>query len=652
MSIIRRFIKLSVITLSVLMLMILTYKIEVSAEVSKRDVFGTGADYTSILYDSTNGLPTSEANAIAQDEEGFIWLGGYSGLVRYDGTNFYRFEASTGISSVFSIYVDSKNRVWVGTNENGVALYDHGDIKTYGRVEGVESASIRSMTEDSEGNIIIGTTQGLAYIDAETLKMHAIDDPQINSEYITGLSKDISGNVYGLTSEGALFLLDELRVTVIYDMSRVSNEQINAMYPDPDRTGIIYLGTVESELIIINVNDEDIKIVSKRSVYPHKNINSITKSNSNLWIASTNGIGYLDINDNYNILEELPMNYSIGNVMVDKEGNLWFTSTRQGVMKLVPDRFVDISKLAGLDNRVINTTCVNNKKLYLGTDSGLEILDINNYVSLNNELTKMLEDVRIRCIKNDDKDRVWLCTHGETGLICYEPKDGSIKIYNESNGLDTTKVRAVLPLENGTVVVATGNGMFIISKDGKIKHYGEENGVNAAEILTVEQGPDEKLYLGSDGEGIYVIDESGVSRLGIEEGLTSEVVMRIKWDSVREMFWIITSNSIEYMKDGVITAVTEFPYANNYDIYFDDHGGAWVLASNGIYITKVSELIENDDIQFSFYDLKSGLPYIATGNSRDYLGENGDLYIAGTAGVCKVNINEESEENKDIGIVV
>ncbi|MCR5421478.1 MAG: HD-GYP domain-containing protein, partial [Lachnospiraceae bacterium] len=83
-----------------------------------------------------------------------------------------------------------------------------------------------------------------------------------------------------------------------------------------------------------------------------------------------------------------------------------------------------------------------------------------------------------------------------------------------------------------------------------------------------------------------------------------------------------------------------------------DHGGAWVLASNGIYITKVSELIENDDIQFSFYDLKSGLPYIATGNSRDYLGENGDLYIAGTACVCKVNINEESEENKDIGIVV
>ena len=49
-----------------------------------RDVFGTGSDYTAILYDSTNGMPTSEANAIAQSGDGFIWLGGYSGLIRYD----------------------------------------------------------------------------------------------------------------------------------------------------------------------------------------------------------------------------------------------------------------------------------------------------------------------------------------------------------------------------------------------------------------------------------------------------------------------------------------------------------------------------------------------------------------------------------------
>ncbi len=44
--------------------------------------------YSAILYNNTNGLPTSEANDIAETTDGFIWIGSYSGLIRYDGNNF------------------------------------------------------------------------------------------------------------------------------------------------------------------------------------------------------------------------------------------------------------------------------------------------------------------------------------------------------------------------------------------------------------------------------------------------------------------------------------------------------------------------------------------------------------------------------------
>ena len=40
--------------------------------------------YFTLLYDNSNGLTTSEANAVAQIGIGFIWIGGYSGLTRYD----------------------------------------------------------------------------------------------------------------------------------------------------------------------------------------------------------------------------------------------------------------------------------------------------------------------------------------------------------------------------------------------------------------------------------------------------------------------------------------------------------------------------------------------------------------------------------------
>ncbi len=617
----------------------------------RRDLLGAGTDYTAILYNSGNGLPTSEANAIAQSEDGFIWLGGYSGLIRYDGTEFTRFDSTTGISSVYSLYVDSKDRVWIGTNENGIAYYDHGEIHVYGIVEALKSFSIRAITEDPDGNILIATTQGLAYVGGDDLEIHVIDDPQVNLEYINRLVRDINGNVYGVTQNGAVFEVEKLRISAFYDPDEFGDDPVNAIYPDPDDPNTIYMGTQASDMLTVDVS-AGMKVVSRRSTDPQKNLNAFLKANGMMWVSATNGIGYFDEESVYHELSDIPMNNSVGNIMTDHEGNMWFTSTRQGVMKLVPDRFTDISALAGLDTMVINSTCINDGDLYLATDGGLQIINATTYAPVTNELTDMMTDIRIRCIKNDSKDRLWLCTHGEYGLVCYDPRSGAIETYNEENGMDTGRVRDVIERSDGSMAAATVNGVFII-RDGKVEaHYDHEKGINTEETLCVEEGPDGTLYLGSDGDGIYKIQGSKVSRLGHEDGLTSEVVMRIKWDEERQMFWLVTSNSIEYMKDGAITAVSNFPYSNNYDIYFDANGGAWVLSSNGIYITSVEELLANEGIEYSFYNTRSGLPYIATGNSRSYLSDDGKLYISGTTGVCAVNINAEEKNNNSVKLAI
>ena len=79
--------------------------------------------YSAVLYDNTNGLPTSEANAIAQTSDGFILIGSYSGLIRYDGNTFERMT-SIGIPSVVSLYVDSHDRLWIGSNDSGAAVVE------------------------------------------------------------------------------------------------------------------------------------------------------------------------------------------------------------------------------------------------------------------------------------------------------------------------------------------------------------------------------------------------------------------------------------------------------------------------------------------------------------------------------------------------
>ncbi len=143
-----------------------------------------GSGYTSVLYDNSNGLPTSEANCIVQTGDGFIWIGSYSGLIRYNGNEFYRYPSSSGISSVVCLYVDSRDRLWIGTNDNGLAVMDtdNMEFKFYKRSDGLSSSSVRAISEDSNGNIIFGTTMGIAYIDKD-LKLHNIDEPQIRYKF-------------------------------------------------------------------------------------------------------------------------------------------------------------------------------------------------------------------------------------------------------------------------------------------------------------------------------------------------------------------------------------------------------------------------------------------------------------------------------------
>ncbi|MBQ7164926.1 MAG: histidine kinase, partial [Clostridia bacterium] len=152
-----------------------------------------------VLYDSSSGLPTSEANAVAQSAEGFIWIGGYSGLIRYDGNEFYRYPSSSGIASVKCLFVDSQNRLWIGTNENGIAVLNGDKFKFYTRADGLKSSSIRSIVEDDEGNIIIATTQGLAYVDT-TGTLRVINEPLLNKECIKELVS-ANGLIYGVTKD-------------------------------------------------------------------------------------------------------------------------------------------------------------------------------------------------------------------------------------------------------------------------------------------------------------------------------------------------------------------------------------------------------------------------------------------------------------------
>ncbi|MCR5546554.1 MAG: HD domain-containing protein [Lachnospiraceae bacterium] len=616
----------------------------VSAD-SSTDLSGLDVGQTTILYDSSIGMPTSEANTIVQTGDGFIWIGSYSGLVRYDGNSFYRYDSTTGITSVVSMYVDSKQRLWIGTNDNGIALFKDGEFTFLHEDDGLPASSIRSISETADGNIVVGTTLGLCYIDSD-FKVHTYQHEYLDKAYIYSLVRGADELVYGLTYDGDVFRINGTVISEFYYGSDLDfGGYIYSICPDPNAFGFVFLGTSNSNIVYGDLSSGLTQVIEYEAT-DQISMNVLYLLGHELWIGSSDGIGYIDVTTGeYTKLNGAKMNSSVEDIMEDYEGNLWFASSREGVLKVTTSIFTDINRINGLEDTVTNTTCMFGEDLYVGTDNGLLVMD-GAYQLKETELTSLLEGSRIRAIKKDSKNNLWLCTYSDYGLICLH-EDGTFEFYNTDNGMLSNKVRTITELANGTICVALVGGVQFLNNGAITSTFTSDDGISAMDSLTVcENESAHELYLGTDGDGLYILPESGeeseVLKFGLESGLTSEVILQVKFDRFRDLYWIITSNSIAYMKDHEITTIKNFPYANNFDIFFDTNNNIWVLSSNGIYVVDADELIsDEEDIIYTLYNSDSGLPHVTTANSRSYIDGDGTLYIAGTTGISKVNIYDD-----------
>ncbi len=108
----------------------------------------------------------SSVNAIAQDKGGRIWLTGDSpGLAvqKADGT-FQRFTAKEGFSESIvgaCLWADNDGSMWIGTNNSGIFQFKEGKFRQYASKEGLASLSINAIRRDRNGNLWVGTQNGL-----------------------------------------------------------------------------------------------------------------------------------------------------------------------------------------------------------------------------------------------------------------------------------------------------------------------------------------------------------------------------------------------------------------------------------------------------------------------------------------------------------
>ena len=137
-------------------------------------------NYITDVFNEDTGLPTGEANAVVQGADGYLWIGSYGGLIRYDGSIFTDYSSRLASSAIRALFVSSDGALWIGTNDAG-AGNSHMDL-TVGLTNAVESAC-------HEGIVLNGIAENHQLCSADTVTV---------SSSLSGLLNDLTHKSNGV----------------------------------------------------------------------------------------------------------------------------------------------------------------------------------------------------------------------------------------------------------------------------------------------------------------------------------------------------------------------------------------------------------------------------------------------------------------------
>ncbi len=603
-------------------------------------------DYVQTIYSSTNGLPCGEANDIAITGDGIIWIGTYAGLYRYNGQEFRWMDGFDSVRNVNCLYVDEEGRLWIGTNDNGLSIVINEQVaNVIDQSQNLPANAVKSIIKSSDGYYYIGTTGSMQILTLNNglKRLNTLSEVA----YADHLAADSKGNVAAVTNDGILFLMQQGQIVSSRQLPERQTTFRSCAF-DPD--GYLLAATSGNEIFRFDISKGWFELQDVTECPELQSIqNMYFLENGQMFMCADNGVAYIDTNGEYEKLNTNDFNNSIDNMLVDYQGNLWFTSSRLGLMRMAASDFRDIYTTAGMENRVTNTIVQWNGVYYFGTDKGMDAVNLKGKRRVTDALTEEFAGIRIRCMTVDDRNRLWICTHGR-GLYEIEP-DGTEYEYSRENGLFGNKARVVTQLRDGTILVSCDTGLGFFRDHAVVDMiYYSDTKISSNTVMSMTELPDGRILAGTDGNGIAVIEDRKVTRmLTRADGLSSEVILRTVPDVKTGGAFIVTSNGLCYMNtDETIRKLDNFPYFNNYDIWIKGTDSLFVLSSAGIYTVDRNELLSGkDEISYDLLDSRRGLNSSLTANSWTWFNdETGELYLACDTGVFVINTNSFSSGTK------
>ncbi len=148
-------------------------------------------------------LDPNTITALTQDSDGQLWLGTTSGLICYDSQGRRKAVDAPG-SQYRALIVDRNGVLWAGTFGTGLWRYSRGVWSSLRKTDGLADDYVLSLAEDREGNIWIGTREGLSQLTDVKFPTFGITEG-LNADMALSVSASPRGGLWACTPSGATY---------------------------------------------------------------------------------------------------------------------------------------------------------------------------------------------------------------------------------------------------------------------------------------------------------------------------------------------------------------------------------------------------------------------------------------------------------------
>lgn len=630
-----------------------------------------------------HSLPTNEVQKVYQDKEGFIWFATRSGLCRYNGyettlykSNLYSPDLLTS-NSITCLADDNNSCLWIGTGE-GLNILDKrtGEIHKY-LYPSIPNSVVSAVCVTRDNRVWIGTDSGLCYYvpeeDAFVVCNDDFGNGKLKHATIKSLVEDSDGDLWiGTWAQGLFRYSPSTGKVEIYPRINERNSS-HVIYEDSNKD--IWVGSWECGLFKLE-NPKDMENVSYIN-YLHENGDNTSLSDNivyditedvnthSLWVGTRSGLSILKLDEpkafiNYKSGKSdyrIPTD-EINSIMRDSQGTMWLGTIGGGVlMANTHQAFFDLHTLR-FGNEDIPVTSV--RALFADSDRNLWI-GVGTYGLACQEYAtgklKMYSHIPEFSEVSSLPSLVTVLQRKKTGELWFGLYNGGIYVYRKGEKvkhlvpescdfLFSNSVSALYEDWEGNCWVGTRRGLGVRLADGtghrfESMQFTDSLSTDWLHVRDIVRAPDNSIWVATSNFGIIHItgDIHHPATLKYENysyrnrNLITNTVLCLRVDRFNRL-WAGTEGGGLYLYNRESNQFEEknqeysIPGDAILSIEEDKNGGLWLGTNSGLVNLKVAAV--GSDFSTRLYTSADGLQDNFIANSSCSRGD--ELFFGGHQG--------------------